>query len=207
MNREFPDVQAGFRKSRGTRVQIANICWITEKAREFQRNIYLCFIDYAKAFDCVDHNKLWKILKRDGNITRPSYLSPEKPIWVLLRCLLTPASALGSEHMRFCLHSKNEVSVSCIFLECKYHWLSNSNFLRIRFPGAGSLGWGSQYGAWTPHSSVRTSALMISHLFVRLTWECESWLYRTSSPPTCGSFFLSLSWENVFHAPAGHFHR
>ena len=56
-------VQAGFRKGRGTRAQIANICWIMEKAREFQKNIYFCFIDYAKAFDCVDHNKLWKILK------------------------------------------------------------------------------------------------------------------------------------------------
>ena len=68
MNRELPDVQAGFRKGRGTRDQIANICWIIEKAREFQKekNIYFCFIDYAKAFDCVDHNKLWKILKEMG---------------------------------------------------------------------------------------------------------------------------------------------
>ena len=66
MNRELPDVQAGFRKGRGTRDQIANICWIIEKAREFQKNIYFCFIDYAKGFDCVDHNKLWKILKEMG---------------------------------------------------------------------------------------------------------------------------------------------
>ena len=66
MNQELPDVQAGFRKDRGTRDQIANIHWITEKAREFQKNIYFCFIDYAKAFDCVDHNKLWKILKQMG---------------------------------------------------------------------------------------------------------------------------------------------
>uniref|UniRef100_A0A8B9W9R6 RNA-directed DNA polymerase n=1 Tax=Bos mutus grunniens TaxID=30521 RepID=A0A8B9W9R6_BOSMU len=66
VNRELPDVQAGFRKGRGTRDQIANICWIIEKAREFQKNIYFCFIDYAKAFDCVDHNKLWKILKEMG---------------------------------------------------------------------------------------------------------------------------------------------
>ena len=66
LNREFPDVQAGFRKGRGTRDQIANICWIMEKAREFQKNIYFFFIDYAKAFDCVDHNKLWKILKEMG---------------------------------------------------------------------------------------------------------------------------------------------
>ena len=66
MNRELPDVQAGFRKGRGTRDQIANICWIMEKAREFQKNIYFCFIDHAKTFDCVDHNKLWKILKQMG---------------------------------------------------------------------------------------------------------------------------------------------
>ena len=66
MNSELPDVQAGFRKGRGTRDQIANICWIMEKAREFQKNIYFCFIDYAKAFDCVDHNNLWKILKEMG---------------------------------------------------------------------------------------------------------------------------------------------
>ena len=66
VNRELPDVQAGFRKDRGTRDQIANICWIIKKAREFQKNIYFCFIDYAKAFDCVDHNKLCKILKEMG---------------------------------------------------------------------------------------------------------------------------------------------
>ena len=66
VNCELPDVQAGFRKGRGTRDQIANIHWIMERAREFQKNIYFCFIDYAKAFDCVDHNKLWKILKEMG---------------------------------------------------------------------------------------------------------------------------------------------
>ena len=66
MNCELPDVQAEFRKGRGTGDQIANICWIMEKAREFQKNIYFCFIDYAKAFDCLDHNKLWKILKEMG---------------------------------------------------------------------------------------------------------------------------------------------
>ena len=64
MNHELSDVQAGFRKGRRTRGQIVNICWIIEKATEFQKNIYFCFVDYAKAFDCVDHNKLWKILKR-----------------------------------------------------------------------------------------------------------------------------------------------
>ena len=66
VNCELPDVQAGFRKGRGTRDQIANICWIIKKARKFQKNIYFCFIDYAKAFDCVDHNKVWKILQEIG---------------------------------------------------------------------------------------------------------------------------------------------
>ena len=78
MNCEIPDVQAGFRKGRGTRDQIDNIHWIIRKAREFQKNIYFCFIDYAKAFDCVDHNKLWKILQ-DGNTTSLD-LPLEKPI-------------------------------------------------------------------------------------------------------------------------------
>ena len=77
MKRELPDVQASFRKGRGTRDQIANIRWIIEKTREFQKNIYFCFIDYAKAFDCVDHNKLWKISEGDGN-PRPPDLPLEK---------------------------------------------------------------------------------------------------------------------------------
>ena len=78
VNRELPDVQAGFRKGRGTRDQIANICWIMEKSIEFQKNIYFCFIDYTKAFDCVDHNKLWKILS-DRNTRLPD-VPLEKPI-------------------------------------------------------------------------------------------------------------------------------
>ena len=77
VNHELPDVQAGFRKGRGTRDQIANVLWIIKKAREFQKNIYFCFIDYAKAFDCVDHNKL-ENSERDGN-TRPPDLPLEKP--------------------------------------------------------------------------------------------------------------------------------
>ena len=79
MNQELTDVQAGFRKGRGTRDQIANIHWVIEKAGEFQKNIYFCFIDYTKAFDCVDHNKLWKILKEMGI---PDYLnlSPDKSV-------------------------------------------------------------------------------------------------------------------------------
>ena len=78
VNQELPDIQARFRKGKGTRDQIANICWIIEKAREFQKNIYFCFIDYAKAFDWVDHNKL-KNSSRDGN-TRPPDLPPEKSV-------------------------------------------------------------------------------------------------------------------------------
>ena len=78
VNRELPDVQAGFRKGRGARYQIANIRWIIKKVREFQKNIYFCFIDYAKAFDCVDHKKL-ENSERDGNI-RPPDLPLEKPI-------------------------------------------------------------------------------------------------------------------------------
>ena len=77
VNQELPDVQAGFRKGRGTRDQIANIHWIIEKAREFQKNI--CFIDHVKAFDCVGHNKLWEILKRDGH-TRPPDLPLDKSV-------------------------------------------------------------------------------------------------------------------------------
>ena len=71
VNRELPDVQIGFRKGRGTRDQITNICWIIKKAREFQKNIYFCFIEYTKAFDCMDHYKLWKILKEMG---KPDHL-------------------------------------------------------------------------------------------------------------------------------------
>ena len=76
MNRELPDVQADFRKGRGTRDQIANIRWIIEKAREFQKNIYCCFIDYAKAFDCVDHNKLWKIATKKRWAYQTTWLAP-----------------------------------------------------------------------------------------------------------------------------------
>ena len=86
MNRELPDVQAGFRKGRGTRDQIANIHWIIKEAREFHKNIYFCFIDYAKAFDCVDHNKQWKILKEMGIpdhlscLLRNLYVFPEAAV-------------------------------------------------------------------------------------------------------------------------------
>ena len=77
VNGEHPDVQTGFTKGRETRDQIANIHWIIEKARKFQKNIYFCFIDYAKTFDCMDHNKLWRILKKMGILDHLTYLSPQ----------------------------------------------------------------------------------------------------------------------------------
>ena len=103
VHQKIPDVQAAFKKGRGTSDQIVNICWITEKAREFQKNIYSCFIDYSKAFDCADHNKLWKFL-RDGN-TRPPYLSPRNCMQ-LKKQRLEPdmeqltGSKLGNEYNR-----------------------------------------------------------------------------------------------------------
>ena len=81
VKRELPDVQAGFRKGRGTRDQIANIRWIIERAREFQKNIYFCFIDSAKAFDCVDYNKLWKILEEMGKNTQTENMRMKKNVF------------------------------------------------------------------------------------------------------------------------------
>ena len=114
MNWELPDVQAGFRKGRGTRDQIANICWITEKAREFQKNIYYCIINYTKAFDCVDHNKLWEILKEMGI---PDHLT----------CLLRNLSA-GQEATDRTGHGTTDwfqigkgVCQSCILSSCLFN--------------------------------------------------------------------------------------
>ena len=106
VNCEFPDVQAGFRKGRGTRDQITNIHWIIEKAREVQRNIYFCFIDYAKAFDCVDHNKLGKILKEMGI---PDHLSLEKPV-----CRSGRNSSNWTWNNRLVLNRKRNMSRQCI---------------------------------------------------------------------------------------------
>ena len=102
MNRELPDVQAGFRKGRGTRDQIASVHWIIEKARDFQENIYFCFIDYAKAFDCVDRNKLWKILQEMGIsdhltcLLRNLYKGQEATV----RTEHHTVSKLGKEHVK-----------------------------------------------------------------------------------------------------------
>ena len=90
LNHELPDVWAGFRKGRGTRDQIANICWIIEKTREFQKNIYFCFIDYTKAFDCVNHNKLWKILMEMG--------VPDHLTWLLLSLYVGQEATVRTRH-------------------------------------------------------------------------------------------------------------
>ena len=102
MNQELPDIQAGFRKGKGTRDQIANICWIIKKAREFQKNIYFCFIDYA--FDCVDHNKLWKILEEIGILDHLTCLL--KNLYAGLEAAVEPhmeqwtGSKLGKEYVK-----------------------------------------------------------------------------------------------------------
>ena len=114
MNQELPDVQAGFRKSRGTRDQVANICWIIEKSREFHKNIYFCFIDYAKAFDCVNHNKLWKILRE---MRIPNHLT------CLLRNLYAVQEAtvrMGHETTDW-LQSGKGVCQGCILSPCLFN--------------------------------------------------------------------------------------
>ena len=112
MNREFPDIQAGFRKGRGIRDQIANICWIIEKAREFQKNIF--FIDYTKAFDCVDHNKLWKILHEMGI---PDHLT------CLLRNLYTgqEATVRTGRRMTSWLQIGKGVRQGCVLSPCLFN--------------------------------------------------------------------------------------
>ena len=102
LNWKLPDVQDGFRKGKGTRDQIANICWIIEKAREFQKNIYFCFIDHTKAFDCVDHNKLWKICQ---GLEIPDYLTWEtyiqvKKLQIELDMEQQTGSRLGKEYVK-----------------------------------------------------------------------------------------------------------
>ena len=115
MNCELPDVQAGFRKGRGTRVQIANIHWIITKAREFQKNIYFCFIDYSKAFDCVDHNKLWKIMKE---MRIPDHLT------CLLRSLYTgqEATVRTGNETTDCFQIGKGVCQGCILSPCLFNF-------------------------------------------------------------------------------------
>ena len=137
MNWELPDVQAGFRKGRGTRDQIPNICWIIEKAREFQKNMYFCFLDYSKGFDCVDHNKLWKILQEMGipdHLTchlRNLYAGQEAK--VRTRHGIPTGSKLGKEYVKavYChpAYLTSMHRVSCEMLGCM------TNKLESRLPG------------------------------------------------------------------------
>ena len=137
MNHELPDVQAGFRNGRGTRDQIANICWIIEKAREFQKNIYFCFINCSKTFDCVDHNKLWKILK---DIEIPDHLT------YLLRNLYAGQKAIvrtghattdwfqiGKGGRQGCILSP------CLFNLYEEYVMRNTHKLESRLPGEISI--------------------------------------------------------------------
>ena len=114
VNHDLPDVQARFRKGRGTRYQTANIRWVIEKAREFQKNIYFCFIDYAKAFDCVDHNKLWKILKEMGI---PDHLT------CLLRNLYAgrEATVRTGHGTTYCFQIRKGVRQGCILSPCLFN--------------------------------------------------------------------------------------
>ena len=114
MNQEFPDGQAGFRKGRGTRDQIANIHWIITKAIEFQKNIYFCFIDYAKAFDCVDHNKLWKTLKEMG--------IPDHPTCLLRNLNAGQEATVRTRHgTTDCFQIGKEVRQGCILSPCLFN--------------------------------------------------------------------------------------
>ena len=115
VNQELPDVQAGFRKSRRTRDQIANICWVIEKAREFQKKIYFCFIDYTKAFDCVDHNKPWKILKEMG--------IPDHLICLLRNLYAGQEATVRTRHgTTDWLHIGKEVCQGCILSPCLFNF-------------------------------------------------------------------------------------
>ena len=136
MNRELPDVQPGLRKGRGTRDQIASIRWIIKKAREFQKNIYFCFIDYAKAFDCVDHNKLWKILKEMGI---PEYLT------CLLRNLYAgqEATVRTGHGTTDWFQVGNGVRQGCILSPCLFNfyaeYIMRNAGLESRLPGEISI--------------------------------------------------------------------
>ena len=128
MNQELPDIQTGFRKDRGTRDQIANICWIIEKAREFQKNVYFCFIDYAKAFDYVDHKKLWKILKVMGI---PDHLT------CLLRNLYTGQEAtVRSRHGRMDWFQFEKGVVKAVYCHLAYlTYMQSTSFKMLGWSG------------------------------------------------------------------------
>ena len=146
VNRELPDVQAGFRKGRGTRDQIANICWIIKKAKEFQKNIYLCFIDYAKAFDCVDHNKLWKILKEMGIpdhltcLLRNLYASQEATVRTGHR--ITDWFQIGKGVRHGCILSPCLFNLHAEYIIRTLGWMKHK--LELRLPGEISITSGMQ---------------------------------------------------------------
>ena len=141
MSRELPDVLVGFRKGRGTRDQIANIRWITEKAREFQKNIYFCFIDYAKAFDCVDHNKLWKILKEMGipdHLTcLPRYLNAGQESTVRTGHETTDWFQIGKGVRQGCILSLCLFNLYAEYMMRKLDWKKQK--LESRLPGELSI--------------------------------------------------------------------
>ena len=145
MNRELPDIQAGIRKGRETRDKIANIHCIIEKGREFQKSIYFCFIDYTKAFDCVDHNELWKILRRDEN-TRLPYLPPEKSVCRLrsnnesvMESVMEhwTGRKLGKEHIEavYChpAYLTSRQSISCEMLGWMKQKIEGRNINNLRY--------------------------------------------------------------------------
>ena len=141
MNRELPDVQAGFRKGRATRDQIANIRWIREKARAFQKNIYFCFIDYTNTFDWVDHNKLWKTLKEMGT---PDYLT-----WLLRNLYAGKEAKIRTRHGRMDWFQIGKgVHQGCILSPCLFNYYAEyimwnpdwmKHKLESRFPGEISI--------------------------------------------------------------------
>ena len=128
VNREFPDVQAGFRKGRGTTDQIANICWIIEKAREFQKNLYFCFINYAKAFDCVDHNKMWKILKEMGT---PDHLTRLPASWKI--CMQVKKQQLETDMEQWTGSKLGKEYVKAIY--CHHAYLTSMQSTLCKMPG------------------------------------------------------------------------
>ena len=127
MNLELPDIQAGFIKARGTRDQIANIHWIIKKAREFQKNIYFCFIDYARAFDCVDHNRLWKILKEMGIshhltcLLRNLYAGQEATVRTQLGTTDWFQIGKGLYIQSFCIYKGLNIQQGCILSPCLFN--------------------------------------------------------------------------------------
>ena len=125
MNHELPDVQTGFRNDRGTRDEIANICWIIKKIREFQKNIYFCFIDYAKAFDSVDHNKLWKILKEMG--------IPDHLICLLRNCMQVKKQQLEPDMEQQTGSKLGKEDVKAVY--CHFAYLSSMQSTLWKMPG------------------------------------------------------------------------